>query len=189
MRLFKRIAKGSNGECANKKAREISLLSFLVSCIVVVSLNNNLVNSLNGLSENHIALEFDVLSFPFEVDSYLRYDLKSNDLSEILIDPGQAFWLLVVAFFLTFGSQFFHDLIDRLYLLKEAKKGLANIRKNFQVEDRNHELELENRYFQMRDLNQEKNGVSDPTRLAVIDNEINKIAKRAKELTKEIYGN
>ncbi|MFA0960233.1 hypothetical protein AB9P05_00345 [Roseivirga sp. BDSF3-8] len=41
-------------------------------------------------------------------------------------DPTFGFGLLLTAFFLSFGSRFFHDLLDRLYYAKKAKQALTD---------------------------------------------------------------
>jgi hypothetical protein len=185
LNFFQNIGKGTNPDNEYKKVKEISLLSFLVSIAIVFLMNDSIFFFVENV-QSKIPINYAIIELPFNVDGYL---MLSKEAFRNNIEFNQLFWMMSVAFFLTFGSQFFHDLIDRLYLIKEAKKNLVNTNPNTELTKRNRELELENLYFTMQKLDQQRNSEENEVRLNQLSSEIDSYSNRAKELTQLIYGN
>jgi hypothetical protein len=122
-RYFRNIGKTN----INKRDQEIevSLLSFIVALVIAFVFNANMI----ALFQSK---EFGDLGwgerFPVDFEN-LRLD-NAYEFSMVAF-----IGFLISGFFLTFGSKFFHDLLD---LLLESK----NLKKNFNAETQENEVKL-----------------------------------------------
>ncbi|WP_343748001.1 hypothetical protein [Fluviicola sp.] len=106
--IWKNIGKGQKPESIelkNKIEREVAMLSFVIGLIIASSLG------------------IDILSM-----------FQANDPREVIFWKGSQYphkiililSLILTAFFLSFGSKFFHDLLDMLLQIKNLKRKLAS---------------------------------------------------------------
>jgi hypothetical protein len=100
----------NNEELKSKKRKEISTLAIVVGIFIALFVKANLFDLLSSNSQ-------DNLFWPegFEIDYETWIDI-----------PKFIFGILFTGFFLSFGSKFFHDLLDILYQTKEYKRKLLN---------------------------------------------------------------
>jgi hypothetical protein len=98
------------------KEREVTTLSFIVGFVVAYSFNANLFHLFSahqpdfGRSESSPFLEVPNESFYALNPQYFGFDFL----------PAIGF--LLTAFFLAFGSKFFHDMLDTLFLAKNLRR-------------------------------------------------------------------
>ncbi|MBT1685573.1 hypothetical protein [Dawidia soli] len=107
---FQNIQKNSGDKTAQEQ--EITLLSLLLGLVVAVIFDINLVELIQAKSDKielTTAVPVDLTNFQFVVTS---------------IKPMVVLGFLLTGFFLTFGSKFFHDLLDLLLEVKNQKRNL-----------------------------------------------------------------
>lgn len=108
--VFQNIQKDSVDKTAQEQ--EITLLSLLLGLVVAVIFDINLVELIQAKSnkiELTTAVPVDLTNFQFVVTG---------------IKPMAVLGFLLTGFFLTFGSKFFHDLLDLLLEIKNQKRNL-----------------------------------------------------------------
>lgn len=98
-----------NEELKYKKKKEISILAVVIGILIAVFAKASLFDLLSGNPQ-------DKLFWPEQAEG-----VESNWLSIKFI-----LGILLTGFFLSFGSKFFHDLLDILYQTKEYKRKLLN---------------------------------------------------------------
>jgi hypothetical protein len=94
------------------KEKEVTVLSFLIGFAVAYSFKADLITLFNG----KIALGWGHITF-FKSGKFLVIDPEYFG-----IDPTLMLGFLLTAFFLAFGSKFFHDLLDNLLQVKNLKR-------------------------------------------------------------------
>lgn len=93
------------------KEKEVTVLSFLIGFFVAFCFKMNLITLFNGTMQ----LGWGDDQF-FESKKILVIDPK------VEIEPLLIFSFMLTAFFLAFGSKFFHDLLDNLLEIKNLKR-------------------------------------------------------------------
>lgn len=120
IRLFDRIKKGFSND-KNAKEREVSILTILIGVFIAFCFKINLFELANRMNEGDKALNLgwgEYFPFFFEENRF-RFEGYEFD-GEFTLS------ILLTGFFLSFGSKFFHDLLDRLYLAKKIKEASAS---------------------------------------------------------------
>ncbi len=127
--LFRHITKGKNSDDSNSKELEITFLSFLIGFLVaflfsvdIFTILGKAIQSPNGLEA---FFEFNQ-NFPIEIDysttnlfnGFIKIDQSFN------LFTSTNFGILIAGFFLSFGSKFFHDILDYVLELKNLKRKL-----------------------------------------------------------------
>lgn len=113
---FKNIKKGSVGVKKSSKDKEITLLSFTIGFIIALLFNSNLFDFFNTNLSDISPLNFNAI--------FNKWNLFNPNY-----DPNFVKFLGIVAtgFFLSFGSKFFHELLDLLFQIRSLRK-----KKNFE---------------------------------------------------------
>lgn len=119
---FKNTAKKLENASLEEKAREMSLLSFLIGFVIAALFDASFFEVFAeepgkfpgdfDWGNSDILKDIKDLRFSFKISPEFRY----MDLIGYLL----------TGFFLSFGSKFFHDLLDRLYEAKRIKKAMAD---------------------------------------------------------------
>jgi hypothetical protein len=123
-KFFKRIEKVNSSE-SNESGREkeITTLSFLTGICVAYLFNADFFNILNHISKGKngsVSLSWPDNQFPLAyVTPYFNFELYDFDFAFCL-------GILLTGFFLSFGSKFFHDLLETLFYAKKAKAALSD---------------------------------------------------------------
>ncbi len=123
LQALKNINKDSSGDSTTKE-KEVTLLSFILGFIVAYAFNANLFY----LFENPPRLGWQGVTI-FKENTF--YALNPEYIG---FDLYPAIGFLLTAFFLAFGSKFFHDLLDTLLQAKNLKRKL-NDKETFQADD------------------------------------------------------
>jgi hypothetical protein len=115
------IAKGTGGD-KNQKGIEISFLSISVGVLLAFSFHANIFAMLKlALKPNpDLGPIFDWKEFPivFKGD-FITFSDKLD------LPPYEFFGILITGFFLSYGSQFFHDMLEYLLEIKNLKRTLT----------------------------------------------------------------
>jgi hypothetical protein len=104
--------------------REVTILSFIIGFIVAYSFNAHLFGLLD--TKPHLGWGDGK---PLFVET-VKFPLPNPELFSF--DAMKAVGFVLTAFFLAFGSKFFHDLLDTLLQVKEYKRKM-NDRETYQV--------------------------------------------------------
>lgn len=113
---FKNIKKGSIGVKKTSKDKEITLLSFTIGFIIALLFKSDLFDFFNTSLSNITPLNFKAI-------------FEEWNLFNPSYDPSFNKFIGIVAtgFFLSFGSKFFHELLDLLFQIRSLRK-----KKNFE---------------------------------------------------------
>lgn len=112
---FKNTAKANTNRADNEtKSKELTALSIVIGCIVALLLNASLFEMVK-VGPAEMQWSFDFLSYSHS------FPIFNPNLGFSWI---QLHGILLTGFFLSFGSNFFHDLLDRLYAVKKYKQQL-----------------------------------------------------------------
>jgi hypothetical protein len=118
IKVFKNIGKKNVNK--REQEKEINLLSMLLGLLIAFLFNTNLFEMFTMTSFRESSWNGD---FPFDFEHF-RFNVEKFKFSWLAL-----FGLLLTGFFLTFGSKFFHDLLD---LLLEVKNQRKNLNQNLQ---------------------------------------------------------
>jgi len=113
---FKNIKKNSIGVEKSTKDKEITLLSFTIGFIIALLFKSNLFDLFNTKLSEIAPINLNAI---FET-----WDLfNPNYTPKLITFPG----IIATGFFLSFGSKFFHELLDLLFQIRSLRK-----KKNFE---------------------------------------------------------
>ncbi|REG90586.1 hypothetical protein [Algoriphagus antarcticus] len=126
LKFFERINKDflmpKNSEEKEKKENEITLLSMFIGVLIAFAFKANFFSLIKDLRkiDNKISIGWNENEFPFQ------YQIESHLFNLEIWNFEVSFFIgiLLTGFFLSFGSKFFHDLLDRLYYAKKASQAL-----------------------------------------------------------------
>lgn len=128
LKFFKRInndfvSKG-DGQEKEKKENEITLLSVFIGIIIALAFRVNFIDLISeiGINPQKVDIGWKKEEFPFQWNN----KQKLFNIETWPFDPKFFIGILLTGFFLSFGSKFFHDLLDRLYYAKKAKQALSD---------------------------------------------------------------
>jgi len=114
---LKNIAHDNKEVSEEVKSDEVTLLSFLVGFGVAFSFKADMMSMFtNGSTIDYGVWKISLLSD----DSIWRFN------PALVFDPSVFFGILTSGFFLSFGSKFFHDLIDTLLQVKDLRRKMNN---------------------------------------------------------------
>lgn len=129
LEIFKNVRKAKAGNTVSQEVnkadqeKEVTALSFIVGFLVAYCFNANLFN----LFKPALELGWGNTA-PFVPDPWYALNPEYFDTG---IATGIGF--ILTAFFLAFGSKFFHDLLDTLLQIKDLKRKL-NDKETFDIE-------------------------------------------------------
>jgi len=126
LKFFERIKKdfliSENSQEKEKKENEITLLSIFIGVLIAFAFKANFFSLIKDLRkiDNEINIGWNENEFPFQ------YQIESHLFNIEIWKFEVSFFvgILLTGFFLSFGSKFFHDLLDRLYYAKKASQAL-----------------------------------------------------------------
>lgn len=126
-RFFKRIKKRTDlPQDPEKREKEITSLSFTVGLIIAFFFKGDFFTIINDLRKG---IDSGISAMPsFGWDPF-PLDLQPNGyfvFEQYRFDPKFTLGLLLTGFFLSFGSKFFHDLLETLFYAKRAKAALSD---------------------------------------------------------------
>lgn len=116
--LFQNIAKGEVSD-PDAKEGEITFLSFILGFIVAYIFNAHLIELF--INPNSKLGWNGVQPFIFDSKGINTYRFNNDFFG---FDLNSALGFALTGFFLSFGSKFFHDLLDTLFQVKELKRKL-----------------------------------------------------------------
>lgn len=112
---FQNIAKEGTNKGSSQEEKEVTLLSFAIGFFVALLFDASIIDILQYNPESS--------DFSFGTPDYVDFEkMKLNDELEFSFIAFVG--LLATGFFLSFGSKFFHDLIDNLLQIKNLKRKL-----------------------------------------------------------------
>lgn len=125
--FFKRIKKRTDlPQDPEKREKEITSLSFTVGLIIAFFFKGDFFTIINDLRKGiHSgtsampSLGWNPFPLDLQPDHYFVFE-------QYRFDPKFALGLLLTGFFLSFGSKFFHDLLETLFYAKRAKAALSD---------------------------------------------------------------
>jgi hypothetical protein len=125
-KFFKRIEKVDTATTdSTSREKEITTLSFLTGVCVAYLFNADFFNILKHISSGKNATSIP-LSWP-EHYFPLAFAKPYFNFENFYFDSAYCFGILLTGFFLSFGSKFFHDLLETLFYAKKAKAALSDL--------------------------------------------------------------
>lgn len=119
LRFFRNITKGSVPDETSKKDREISLLSFTISFLICFCFQLDF-QKLVDMAHDPLSINLiKAVEFEFQNGFLIGIDEKALNVSFLGI--------VFLSFFLSFGSKFFHDLLELLFQVKNYRKKAADL--------------------------------------------------------------
>ncbi|MCR9015225.1 hypothetical protein [Aquiflexum gelatinilyticum] len=127
LKFFKRIKKDfvvrKEVEDKEKKENEITVLSILIGVVIAFAFKANFFKLIKDFEKNSqkITIGWEEGEFPLK---NIFSNQKPYFEESWTFDPIFLIGIFLTGFFLSFGSKFFHDLLDRLYYAKKANQAL-----------------------------------------------------------------
>lgn len=124
-RLFKRINAAPNTPPEqDKRGKEITMLSFLTGLFIAYLFHASFLDILDGLvnpgTSGSKLPDFSWPTFPFTFDGF------EPSFESFHFSARFAVGIMLTGFFLSFGSSFFHDLLEMLFYAKKAKGAISD---------------------------------------------------------------
>ena len=137
--LLKNITKGENPEDTGSKELEVTFLSFLIGCTIAFLFSADIFDMLKSAmqSPEQLGAVFEFNNdFPIKItndksdklNDFIKIDQSFNPFSKSTLG------MLITGFFLSFGSKFFHDILEYVLELKNLKRKL-NKKEAYKLEE------------------------------------------------------
>lgn len=131
--VLRNINKDSNQSSDQVKESEITILSFLIGFGVSIAFNTDLIKLFSNLFQESKSETFHLVGWMGEQPiDFKNFRLSSIYFNKFNLLPLVGF--IATAFFLSFGSKFFHDLLDTLFQVKQLKRKL-NDKETYKIDN------------------------------------------------------